>query len=298
MQADAIFSGGGVKALAILGALEEAENRGIRFSRAAGTSAGAIIAALLMAGYTSRDMLNIIKDVDLKQFADPRRPLVPGAGFFHKWITLYWKMGLYKGDAFEKWLRDLLKQRGVETFSDLPSGTLKVVASDLTRGRLVVLPNDLPEYGINPEAFSIARAVRMSSSLPYFFEPIKLYNGRGQKHFIVDGGVLSNFPIWLFQNGNGKDTRPLLGFRLSATLEETRPNKIDNAFELYQALFGTMKEAHDARYISSKYRGKIIFLPVDQVQAGDFTLTDEKKQALIELGKKEATAFLKKRWSY
>ena len=58
---------------------------------------------------------------------------------------------------------------------------------------MVVLPEDLPDYGIDPDRFEIARAVRMSISIPYFFEPVIV-----KKHVFVDGGILSNFPMWIF----------------------------------------------------------------------------------------------------
>ncbi|HEY8343112.1 MAG TPA: patatin-like phospholipase family protein, partial [Calditerricola sp.] len=62
---------------------------------------------------------------------------------------------------------------------------------------MVVLPDDLPEYGIDPQRFPIARAVRMSGSLPFYFDPVVLTVGRRRTLF-VDGGLLSNFPVWLF----------------------------------------------------------------------------------------------------
>jgi len=51
MNIDAVFSGGGVKAFAFIGALEAMEEKGLVIKRAAGTSAGAILASLVLAGY-------------------------------------------------------------------------------------------------------------------------------------------------------------------------------------------------------------------------------------------------------
>lgn len=83
-----------------------------------------------------------------------------------------------------------------------------------------------------------------------------------------------------------------------APRERERPKKnIRNAFELFGALFETMKDAHDARHIASRYEQNIIFLPVDDVMATDFHLTQQKKLALIELGKRRTELFLKQ-WTY
>ena len=52
---DGVFSGGGIKGIALIGAIEEIEKRGYRFKRVAGASAGAIIASLIAARYTSKN---------------------------------------------------------------------------------------------------------------------------------------------------------------------------------------------------------------------------------------------------
>lgn len=83
------------------------------------------------------------------------------------------------------------------TFSDLPRGRLTVIASDITNGRIVVLPDDLELYGISPDSFEVAKAVRMSCSIPYFFDPVMLrLNGEAARRksfaeqfvYMVDGG--------------------------------------------------------------------------------------------------------------
>ena len=53
-----------------------------------------------------------------------------------KWLFLFWRLGLYKGNELEKWLAQVLAQKGLVTFADLPPQTLRVIASDLTNGRL------------------------------------------------------------------------------------------------------------------------------------------------------------------
>ena len=77
-------------------------------------------------------------------------------------------MGLYKGERLEKWIAEKLRSRGIRTFADLPDQSLRIIASDLTNSTMLVLPDDLPKYHIDPNRFSVARAVRMSCSIPYF----------------------------------------------------------------------------------------------------------------------------------
>lgn len=291
MQIDGVFSGGGIKGVALAGAYEALEEKGYCFERLAGTSAGAIIAAFIGAGYTSREVHSIIDEVDGRQLLDQRYSFLPLN--ILQWVSIYWRLGLYKGDTLEKWIADKLKAKGIIAFGDMKKGSLRLIASDLTNGTMIVLPDDLPRYGLNPEMFPVARAVRMSRSIPYFFEPIKLKTDKGTST-VVDGGVLSNFPIWLFSK---ERRRPVIGISLSPNEKERPKNSIRNAFELFGALFETMKDAHDARHIATKYEQNIIFIPVENVMATEFHLTPQKKLALIELGKSRTEQFLKQ-WSY
>lgn len=291
MRIDGVFSGGGIKALSLIGAVEAAENRGLSFERVAGTSAGALMAALIKAGYTAGEMKDIIDKLDFRKFLDTSKTIVPVP--FMNWLKLYWKLGLFKGDYLENWVASLLAARGIVTFADIPYGSLKIIASDISRGRLIVLPDDLEEYGLLPERFPVARAVRMSCSLPYFFYPIKLFNRVGQKSFIVDGGVLSNFPMWLFQRKDRVPVRPVLGFQLSSYINDHIPtHNVKNAVHLFKALFETMMQAHDNRYIDSHDARDIIFMPVKHVSVIDFQLSSEAKNELYTFGHDRAEQFL------
>ncbi|MGJ3196093.1 patatin-like phospholipase family protein [Peribacillus frigoritolerans] len=293
MIIDGVFSGGGIKGYGLVGALQELEDKGFVFHRTAGTSAGSIIAAFVAAGYTGKEMEKFFLDIDLSGLLDKRRGLLPIP--FAKWLLLYWKLGLYKGNALEAWVAGKLAERNVVTFKDVRPKSLRIITSDISNGKLVVLPDDLPNYGIDPSAFPVAKAVRMSCSIPYFFEPVKLNVGKS-KFLFVDGGVLSNFPMWLFNSDHVRKERPVIGLRLSVD-EIWKPHEVDNAVELFSALFKTMKDAHDARYISKKHVHNIVFIPMKGISAMDFNLDDEKKGELINKGRQCTKEFLKK-WTY
>lgn len=294
MEIDGVFSGGGIKGFAIIGAYEVLESKGYVFNRLAGTSAGAIMAAFVAAGYTSKEIMEIMKETEIKDFLDFRRTLLPFP--LAKWLLVYWRMGLYRGHALEEWIGKKLAMKGIYTFSDLPKDKLRVIASDLSSGSLLVLPDDLDTYGIPKENFPVARAIRMSSGLPFFFEPVKLRSLSGT-NIIVDGGLLSNFPIWLFENEKQQRTRPIIGIKLSYKQGEQPKKEIKNTLHLFERLFSTMKEAHDERYISRKHEKDIIFIPMEEGITTEFSLTEEKKDALIERGRTKTKLFLKT-WTY
>jgi len=286
MLIDGVFSGGGLKGFALVGAYQVLEEKGYQFQRVAGTSAGAILASFIAAGFSGKEIEEMLDDLDVPTLLDPRKTIIPLPSM--KWFLLYWRLGLYKGKALENWFLEKLALKGIYTFSDLPEGSLKLVASDLTNGRMIVFPDDLARYGISAESFPIARALRMSCGIPFFFEPVKLNDS-----IVVDGGVLSNFPMWIFDDVEGRKERPVLGMRLSGNPEEKRGRKINNGLNLFEALFSTMKNAHDEKYISRKHEKNIIFISVTGQSATQFDLNEESKEALIKKGRSNATKFLK-----
>ena len=290
MLIDGVFSGGGLKDFALVGAYQALEENGFRFHRLAGTSAGAILACFIAAGYTGKEIEQMLNDQDFQTLLDPRKTILPLP--IMKWFSLYWRMGLYQGNALEKWFMEKLAVKGVYTFGDLPDNKLKIIASDLTNGKMLVLPDDLAHYGITPETFPLARALRMSCGIPFFFEPVKLKVASGET-IIVDGGVLSNFPLWLFDEKDGKRQLPVLGLKISRGHKKSPTHIINNALDLFEALFSTMQNAHDEKYISRKNEKDIIFIPVEDTSATQFDLNQEMKAALLEKGRTSTIQFLK-----
>ncbi|WP_456278319.1 patatin-like phospholipase family protein [Bacillus sp. AK128] len=294
MRIDGVFSGGGIKGYALIGAVKAIEAQGHSFVRVAGSSAGAILASLVAVGYQGNEIEELMGEVDLKRFLDPKNTWFPET--ITKWLFLYWRLGLYKGDVLEKWLEAKLLAKNIRVFGDLPKTSLRIVASDLTNSRMAVFPDDLPKYGYEPDSFSIAKAVRMSVGIPYFFEPVKL-GKKNNRSIIVDGGLLSNFPYWLFQETRNEHKRPLIGLQLSPNFHNREPNQIKNGIQLFRALFETMMDAHDLRYISRSLEQNIIFIPVNQANSREFNLNINQKVELINMGYKKAESFLKT-WTY
>jgi len=293
MKADAVFEGGGVKGIAFIGALHEMEKAGYEWERIAGTSAGAIIASLLAAGYRSEELQEIF-------FRMHYPDLLRGKGWrriplFGPFFNVLWHKGLYGADHVEEFVADLLRRKGIERFRDLPPGKLRIIASDITEGRMLILPDDLRQYAIDPLAFPVARAVRMSASIPYFFQPCMLARS-GVPHYIVDGGLLSNFPVWLF-DAPGTPRWPTFGFRLHEQIIDEAPVHITGLFSFSKALISTMLEAHDRLYVSKAHAVRTVFIPSLGIKTTQFDLSDEQKRLLYESGRSAAREFLS-RWNF
>jgi predicted acylesterase/phospholipase RssA len=246
---DAVFEGGGAKGIAFVGALEVLRQHGHTLRRYVGTSAGAITATLLAAGYSCEEMMAAINErqadgtprfssfMDIPRAEDfPQHvrdnsttmmalkevdlPLVPEAlesrieselldRLLHN--SIYARLfsftecgGYYSGHTFLAWIREKLAAKGIAAtdtlanFAQKTGSDLSVVASDTTDMEMLVL-----NHRTAPNV-PVANAVRMSMSIPFVWQEVVwqeawgTYMGRAKAgNIVVDGGLLSNFPVHL-----------------------------------------------------------------------------------------------------
>ena len=313
LHTDLVFEGGGVKGIGLAGALETLEDHGYIPQNVAGTSAGAITAALLAAGYSAGELRDIIISLDYRQFQD--RAWEDKVPLIERSLSLLLDLGLYEGDRFLDWMRERLEAKGVRTFADLvhPAfeddprfrSRLQVVASDVTTHELLVLPRDAKKLGIEADDLDVALAVRMSMSIPVFFEPVRIENPEtGRTHVIVDGGMLSNFPVWLFDCDDGEVPEwPTFGLLLvepkpqvtvGARLPQPRMtgSGARAVVEYVKALAQTMMEAHDRLYVEQANFARTIAIPTLGVGTTEFDLPRDRALELYDSGRRAAEKFL------
>lgn len=293
-RVNAVFEGGGVRGISLAGAVRAAEMNGVKFNRVAGTSSGSIVAALVATGYTAVEMKEIIQSTPFRSFMQ-RAPIF-NVKLIGPATRLFLRKGLYAGDALEQWVSGLLAAKGVRVFGDLPAGKVRIIASDITKGKLLVLPDDMAEYGIDPSRFSVAKAIRMSTSIPYFFDPVVLRqplhsrkslskeSSQARFSYIVDGGLLSNFPLWLFEKDASEGSPiPVIGFQMVGRTE-AKQHRIAGPITMFQAMFETMLGAHDERYIEEQKWVRTIRIPTLGVGTTQFEIKPEESAALYEAG--------------
>lgn len=286
--ANAVFKGGGVKGIALVGALTAAEELGWKWQAVAGTSAGAITAALVAAGFTAQELKPILFGLDFRKFKDGG-PL----SFLH----LVTREGIYKGQYVIDWLESLFLQKvgkPFATFRDLEERFgigLRVVSTDVTHMRKIVFPDDLADYGFpDPKEYPVSYAVRASMSIPYFFEPFELKRPDGTTATLVDGGVLSNFPVSLFAPGDEGARVPTIGYYLQAP--DDKDALPTNTLEKFtHALITTVLEGHDHDAVLHQHYERSIDIPTGSIGTTDFDLTEAQKEWLFTSGYEAAAAF-------
>ncbi len=313
LKADLVLEGGGVKGIALVGAVAVLQEAGYTFPRVAGTSAGSIVGALVASGMPAEHMLEVMRTTDYSKFQDGT--ILDKLGPLGQGASILFQQGIYEGEYLKEYLRGLLPDE-METFaglrlpedpkSDLPAERrykLVVMASDVSRHVLVRFPWDYPDYGLEPDAQSVVEAVRASMSIPFFFEPTHLDFVRtdeiGKEHrdkcTLVDGGMLSNFPVGAFDRTDGRPPRwPTFGVKLSGKPgAPPKPSPIYGPLSLTFGMLATLIGWSDRGHVNDpSICQRTIFVDTFGISAVAFDLSASDQTRLYDSGRTSATQFL------
>jgi NTE family protein len=357
MKYDLVFEGGGAKGMVFVGACDEFFRRAHTFDRLLGTSAGAITAALLAAGYSTEEMsaalsekdqgksvfstfmgaplpftdeeleasamrrlldgikLNFVFDRLEKKLDTAMLKAMAGNERFRHILSLIERGGWFAADHFISWLQaklDAGTYKGtprafsgatLAQFFEATGTELSLVASDTTDNQLLVL-----NHRTAPDC-PVVWAVRMSMSIPLVWDEVLwqpawgTYLGRDVAgHAIVDGGLLSNFPIELFVSEEPNVTRlmgpkssnTVLGMLIDERLDvpgskglfvtiDVKPGDL-RTMQRLQRLADTATTAHD-KMIIAEYAHLVVRLPAKGYGTTEFDMTDERRTALVDAGR-------------
>ena len=238
-----IMKGGGIKGLALAGALLELEKY-FSFDRHVGTSAGAIAAVLLAANFRPTD--------------------------------LFFKLGLYPGEAFRLWIADLLTQK-LGLMSEVRMEHLdRAVIYAARAGQGTLTYNSK-----GPRRETVASfAVRCSMSIPIFFTPTSVDGRR-----VFDGGLRNNFPLKKFLETFPK--APFIALYLG------KPDN-RNTRRFSTDLLDIVIDGEERELVDSHPKD-VVVIDTSPIGTVDFRLTPEEKDFLVTVGKASALEFLLKR---
>lgn len=366
MKYDLVFEGGGAKGIVLVGAYETFSHAGHSFGRLLGTSAGAITATLLAAGYSAQEMLDALaereegKPVFANFLGEPApfdqatiensaiRQVLRNIDFtflpqgletrlgdqltntlgtdrrFRNLFAFVERGGWFAADRFVRWMQEKLDAGAFQgqprafsrmTLAEFYAATqtdLSLVASNTSANQLLVL-----NHRTAPNV-PVVWAVRMSMSIPLVWNEVVweaawgAYQGRNiTGHAIVDGGLLSNFPIELFISDAPHITRlmgpkqnaPILGFLIDESQMVQRPAvprslvrvNVD-PYELKTVqrilrLVNTATLAHD-KMVLDEFRHLVVKLPAGGYGTTEFDLSDADRNALVEVGRQTMRRYL------
>jgi NTE family protein len=215
-----VFEGAGMRGIAYCGSITEMESLGLirEIEKVGGTSSGAITSLALSLGYTGEEIQEIITSTNFKKFNDGHYIFIGGINRTNKWF------GWYRGLQFEKWLAKLIERKTGDadiTFEELISKGYKdlyVTGTCLNKQKLIIFSRQTYPH------MKVKDAIRISTAIPMYFEavfidkegkPVRHPKNREGLDVMVDGGIIANFPIQMFDS-NGVRNPHTLGFRIDS----------------------------------------------------------------------------------
>ncbi len=353
---DMVFEGGGAKGSAFVGALEVLAAKGHKHRRLIGTSAGAITATLVAAGYTPQELRQavterlpngkprfssfmdspaeadfppdmreksetnqLLKKVDLPGGFDSvvQKAMLSGLLKIPQYRQLFSFVecgGFFAGNKFLEWIREKLAAKGVPAgtslaaFAQSKKTDLSLVVSDTSDVEMLVL-----NHRTAPDC-PVEWAVRMSMSIPFVWREViwqqkwGKYRGRDKTgKIIVDGGVLSNFPIRLIADTDKEimgQTDPQGAGNLGLLIDENlpvpgaenkpQPPELKDQIRTVQRvsrLIDTMSQAQDNVAIQ-KHEKDVCRVPAKGYGTTEFDMEAARLEALVDGGRQAMSAFL------
>lgn len=200
-----VLSGGGIRAIPILGTLSYLNKKGYleKVKSYAGTSMGAIIAALCIIGYTIDELIDILLDTNIGEYIEVDI------------IHVLQNKSLLDATKFRNYIYDIIKTK------INPNITLKELY-DETQVELNITVSCLTTCSVhymnykNEPNLQLVKSLYMTSAIPLIFSPIE-YNNK----LYIDGGIIDNFPIHLY------DCKKTLG--INTPISNLNPK--DNIFD-------------------------------------------------------------------
>lgn len=261
-----IMKGGGIKGLAYVGAVDQLANR-YEFDWYIGTSAGAIVAVLLGAGYSPDELKDILKEKNFAEFFD--------APWWRTPFNLLFRKGLYRAEALTDWIDSLLAEKLQShvrvKLSHLPH---RVTIYASCRGKRA-LTFDSVDHDADA-----AYAVRCSMSIPFVFTP---QSDQGLLAF--DGGIQNNFPVDELRRQHPE--AQFVGLFLGRDVYQPPKRR-----SVLSNLFSIVSEGGESEAVH-EFRDQMVVIDPTPVETLDFSLTNKEKQFLLTAGKTAALRYLK-----
>jgi NTE family protein len=257
--------------------------------------------------------------------------LLASSSHAHRVFSFIDKGGFYAGQRFLDWLREKLNcgtyllDRGdfgkgkprhfgdmnLAEFYQATGVSLSLMASNTTSSSLLILNH------LTAPNCPLVWSVRMSMSFPLLWQEVVwqpewgAYRGKDiSGHTIVDGGMLSNFPIELFIS-NQPYVTSVMGDKpegdlsvLGLLIDEDspvpgasgKPASLDRfefgrlqTVQRVMKLINTMTQAHDKKVIQ-EYEHCVIRLPAKGYGTIEFGMSDERRSALVSAGRAATAA--------
>jgi NTE family protein len=305
-----VFEGGGVRGISYAGALKSLREKNLldNVHSVAGTSVGALVAGLYAVGYTPEELKEQLDKLKIEKFNDGQWIFIGG---LRRLMNNY---GWYRGEKIEKWIGKLVKAKtgnANTTLAQLHSLSqndhrykdLYVTATNLSKQK-----SQLLYYKTNPDV-PISKAIRASLSIPLYFRAVfidssgNIFNRQSEsldRDILIDGGVISNYPITMFDTG--RINKHTLGIKLERPeqieLNETEllaPYKIQKFGGYVAALYNLVIESLNRPVSKEIEKERTIYISTGNLNPRVRKMSSAQKELLFTNGQKGVEQFLQRR---
>jgi NTE family protein len=299
-----VLEGGGIRGIAYAGAVGVLDSSGVlkNIENIAGTSAGALQGMAIAVGYSSAEMREILENVKWEHLNDGALIFVGGS------LRMVQYYGWFPGMALRNWCDDMLfAKTGIHdlTFRQLDSlkkthkemKNLYVVASNLT----IQQPMELSVRTF--PNMCIADAINASAAIPLYYEPVvidrngkRLAKGQGDSnsYYLVDGGLLANYPYFIFDSMPGRT----LGLMLDRPAQINRTDSghaefpINNILDFTEACYTSVLEMQTHRIWNPVMEKNTVRISVGNIGPRVRKMKKEEVDMLVNNGRIATLGFL------
>jgi NTE family protein len=270
-----VLGGGGVKAVAHIGALCALEEAGhLKLARHyVGLSAGALVAFGICLGYPLPTLHDLCERFDFASLQDPAPEGI---------LSFIDNYGIDTGERLAKFFAALLTIKGYPsntTFRELKGRAAKrltVVATNMTTGKPAVFNAE-----VSPD-FKVIDALRASMGIPFYFWPVRTPEG-----ILVDGGVHALYPM----NMLTPEERALaLGIVLIPDLTE---HWVDDGPDAYVMRLYELASTTKTGILYEMFKERTIKVITPAIRLTQFSLSSEQRHTLYRAGYESAKLYIK-----
>lgn len=268
-----LFGGGAIRGLAYIGTIRALEELNIEYDIIGGSSVGSIFATLVACGYKSYELENLFMKVNFELFKDIHLGFGKG-------------LALSRGEIFLDWLNELISRKA----DDIKNKKLSF--KDIEK-ELVIITTNLKKFNTQEFSktetpdFEIAKAIRISSSMPGLMAPF-IYKDEE----LVDGDLQKASPMWRLSKTLNNSPSRILEFRLEGDCGDTSKSPIAFINQIYSCVTDVATE-----FVSEIYgqndRFDCIRLNTGDIFFADFNLDKDSRRKLINSGYEQTMKYFK-----
>ena len=268
-----LFGGGAIRGLAYIGTIRALEELNIEYDIIGGSSVGSIFATLVACGYKSYELENLFMKVNFELFKDIHLGFGKG-------------LALSRGEIFLDWLNELISRKA----DDIKNKKLSF--KDIEK-ELVIITTNLKKFNTQEFSktetpdFEIAKAIRISSSMPGLMAPF-IYKDEE----LVDGDLQKASPMWRLSKTLNNSPSRILEFRLEGDCGDTGKSPIAFINQIYSCVTDVATD-----FVSEIYgqndRFDCIRLNTGDIFFADFNLDKDSRRKLINSGYEQTMKYFK-----